>query len=108
MNLNPIKTNMTEVTFSLDGQRAQVLFSYKTPVAMRLLTPEGMEYHVTEQYWSRTTSKHINAWMPKEDRIEHPQEYFDNLLEATEGYTCLKCAGENKAEHGLYCRVVRS
>jgi hypothetical protein len=80
MNLNPIKANMTEVSFELDGERAQVLFSYKTAVAMRLLTSCGMEYHVTNKYWSRTTSKHINAWMPKDDRIEHNQEYFDNLI----------------------------
>lgn len=80
MTLNPIKANMTEVTVNVQGDKAQVLFSYKTPVAMRLLTSSGMEYPVTDQYWSRTTSKHINSWMPKEDRIEHPQEFFDTLL----------------------------
>jgi hypothetical protein len=79
MNLKVLKSNMTEITTELDGQRAQILFSYSTPVAMRLLTDCGMEYHVTSQYWSKTTSKHINQWMPKEDRIEHDQEYFDNL-----------------------------
>lgn len=79
MNLTPIKANMTQITLEIDGQRAEILFSYRTPVAMRLLTSEGMEYHVTDQYWSCTTSRHINAWMPKDDRIEHPQEYFDNL-----------------------------
>lgn len=77
MNLNPIKANMTEIDL---GNGRRVLFSYKTPVAMRELTSCGMEYHVTNKYWSRTTSKHINAWMPKDDRIEHDQEYFDNLL----------------------------
>jgi len=79
MNLTPIKANMTEVEFTWNGYQTQVLFSYKTPVAMRVLTESGMEYHVTDKYWSRTTSKHINNWMPKDDRIEHPQEYFDNL-----------------------------
>lgn len=82
MNLKPIKSNMTQVALEIDGQRAEVLFSYSTPVAMRLLTPEGMEYHVTSQFWSVTTSRHINQWMPKEGRIEHEQDYFDNLTAA--------------------------
>lgn len=67
---------MTEV--SINGMK--ILFSYETPVAMRVVTCEGMEYHVTEKHWSNTTSRHINGWMPKEDRIEHTQEYFDNLI----------------------------
>ena len=76
MKLSPIKANMTEL--EINGMR--ILFSYKTPVAMRLLTPEGMEDHVTSKYWSRTTSRHINAWLPRGCRIEHPQEFFDSLL----------------------------
>ena len=80
MNLKPIKQNMTEIYFENNNMSAHVLFSYKTPVAARVLTPEGMEYHVTNKFWSRTTSKHINSWMPKENRIEHPQEWFDSIL----------------------------
>lgn len=76
MTLKPIKANMTELTLN----SMEILFSYRTPVAMRILTCEGMEYHVTAKHWSTTTSKHINQWMPKEARIEHPQEYFDDLV----------------------------
>jgi len=77
MNLNPIKVNMTELDL---GNGTRVLFSYRTPVAARILTPKGMEYHVTDRFYSVTTSRHINNWMPKEDRIEHSQEYFDSLI----------------------------
>jgi hypothetical protein len=76
MNLTPIKQNMNEIKIGA----MRILFSYKTPVAATLLTQEGMEYHVTDKKWSNTTTRHINSWMPKEDRIEHPQEWFDALL----------------------------
>jgi hypothetical protein len=82
MNLKVIKANMTEIaTHDLNGDRMEILYSYNTPVAMRLLTSCGMEYHVTNKFWSNTTSKHINSWMPKDDRIEHDQEYFDTLCD---------------------------
>jgi hypothetical protein len=77
MNLTPIKANMTEVDL---GNGIKVLFSYKTPVAYKILGPCGMEYFATEEYYSRTTSKHINAWMPKEDRNIVPQSHIDNLI----------------------------
>lgn len=80
MVLNPIKTNMTEITFELKGQSAKVLFSYKTPVALCLLTENGMEYYVTGKHRSSTTSRHINNWIPKDGRIERDQEWFDNLI----------------------------
>jgi hypothetical protein len=77
MNLNPIKANMNEVDL---GNGMKVLFSYSTAVAYKILGPCGMEYFVTEKFYSRTTSKHINAWMPKDDRNIVTQEHIDNLI----------------------------
>lgn len=77
MNLNPIKANMTELDL---GNGTKVLFSYRTPVAARVLIESGMEYYATEYKWSNTTTRHINSWMPKEDRELKPQEFFDNLI----------------------------
>lgn len=87
MNLKPLGANRTEIDLG-DGRK--VLFSYKTPVAYTQLTPEGREYYETETKWSRTTSKHIGQWMPREDSIKKPQEWFDTLIEVVqrESVTC--------------------
>jgi|WetSurMetagenome_2_1015567.scaffolds.fasta_scaffold195424_2 hypothetical protein len=77
MNLTPIKQNMTEIDL---GNGHKVLFSYKTPVAETYLAPEGRLFRMTNKKWSRTTTKHINAWLPKDQAKEMPQEYFDSLL----------------------------
>lgn len=81
MNLTPIKANMTEL--ELDG--VKVLFSYRTPVAalVREEKAEGVSWHQyrTEKNWSRTTTRHINAWNPLGGAYGlKPQEYFDNLI----------------------------
>lgn len=79
MNLNPIKTNMTEMTIGDN----KILFSYKTPVAIQ--NRFGLIF-VTEKFWSRTTSRHINEWLKLRNlnipgsNFEMPQEYFDNLI----------------------------
>lgn len=78
MKLKIIKPNMTELDL---GEKGRVLFSYETPVAHSLLTPRGMMYYRTEEKYSRTTSKHINSWLPKTLAEEKPQEYFDNLVD---------------------------
>ena len=57
MNLRPLGSNKTEVEFA-DG--TTVFFSYETPVALQ--TAEG-HYFRTEDFWSVTTSKHINQWL---------------------------------------------
>ena len=77
LKLNPIKANMTEVEI---GDKT-VLFSYKTPVAY--FDVELMTYYKTNKKWSRTTSKHINQWIPDngEVRIEEvDQSVLDNLV----------------------------
>ncbi len=80
MNLKPIASNMTEVK----AGNKTVLFSYQTPVAYKELTPEGMTYFKTNQYWSATTTRHINKWLPKPQEEfgveEVEQSELDNLL----------------------------
>ena len=61
MKLTPIAANQTSVTFN-DG--TEVFFSYKTPVAAYL--PEK-GYVKTEKFYSVTTSRHINKWLPTKD-----------------------------------------
>jgi hypothetical protein len=83
MNLKPIKANMTEVEV-LD---MKILFSYQTPVAAIIREGNravGSIWHQykTEKFWSRTTSRHINAWNPLGGAYGlKPQEYFDSLLD---------------------------
>ena len=61
MQLTPIASNMTEVETS----EARILFSYRTPVAAYIF---GEGYVKTEQYWSVTTSRHINKWGAKDGK----------------------------------------
>ena len=58
MTLNPIGANKTELHLN-DG--TVILFSYKTPVAAFV---EGQGWVKTACRWSKTTSKHINQWLP--------------------------------------------
>ena len=71
MTLNVIGSNQTELNIA----NGVVLFSYNTPVAARI---DGT-YYVTEQKYSRTTSKHINAWVGLAQTTVKPQSFFDNL-----------------------------
>lgn len=54
---------------------AKVLVSYSTPVAAII---EGIAYR-TEQFWSVTTSRHINLFV-SETAEKKPQAFFDGLL----------------------------
>jgi len=69
MTLNPIGPNCTEI----ETERGIVLFSYKTPVAAKI---DGKCYR-TEDYHSKTTSKHINAWLGGRDAEKKPAAFFN-------------------------------
>ena len=78
MQLTPIASNMTEVETS----EARILFSYRTPVAAYIF---GEGFVKTDQFWSVTTSRHINKWL--KDGHEHlpeckeiPQARLDSLV----------------------------
>lgn len=49
----------------IDGARnRKVLVSYSTPVVVK----DGHHFFVTTEYFSRTTSKHINLYLREESR----------------------------------------
>ena len=57
MQLTPIAANQTELSLN---NGTQVFFSYKTPVAAYC---PSRGYIRTAQFWSSTTSRHINKWL---------------------------------------------
>ena len=73
MQLTPIAANQTSVTFN-DG--TEVFFSYKTPVAAYL--PEK-GYVKTEKFYSVTTSRHINKYLPTKDVPQVSEEFLVKL-----------------------------
>jgi len=73
MQLTPIAANQTSVSFN-DG--TEVFFSYKTPVAAYL--PEK-GYVKTEKFYSVTTSRHINKYLPTKDVPTVSEEFLVQL-----------------------------
>ena len=73
MKLYQKGSNMTE----LDLGFAQVFFSYETPVAARLTDGTLVR---TDQWYSATTSKHINKWLNGCDSLRVSQYRIDCLL----------------------------
>ena len=74
MNLTPIAANQTVLSFT---NGAEVFFSYKTPVAA-YCPLRG--YIRTEQFWSSTTSRHINKWLKGITEVtEVPQTVLQGL-----------------------------
>ena len=61
----------------LDMGFAQVFFSYETPVAARLTDGSLVR---TDQWYSATTSKHINKWLNGCDALTVSQYRIDCLL----------------------------
>ena len=76
ISLTPIAANQTEV----ETANARIFFSYKTPVAAYVF---GRGFVRTENFYSNTTSRHINKWIgvdAKTDTTEKvTQEYLNNL-----------------------------
>ena len=73
MQLTPIAANQTSVSFN-DG--TEVFFSYKTPVAA-YLPDKG--YVKTSTFYSVTTSRHINKWLPTKDVPEVSDTFLAQL-----------------------------
>ena len=59
MQLTPIAANQTEI----ETADARIFFSYRTPVAAYIF---GRGYVKSNQWYSTTTSRHINKWMGKD------------------------------------------
>ena len=72
MKIEPIGSNMTELTFS----DKSVLFSYSTPVAGW----DDTGAFRTDQHYSATTTKHINKYLGGKDigRVV-PQSYIEEI-----------------------------
>tara|TARA_R100000315_G_scaffold59098_1_gene34680 strand:+ start:1224 stop:1472 length:249 start_codon:yes stop_codon:yes gene_type:complete len=68
MKLKVIGSNQTQIDYK-DG--TVIFFSYETPVAGYL--PE-IGYVRSDQFYSVTTSKHINKWLEGVDAVKVPQE----------------------------------
>ena len=73
MQLTPIAPNMTEIETS----EARILFSYRTPVAAYVF---GRGYVRTEEFFSVTTSRHINKWLDGVTAEKVAQTYLDKLV----------------------------
>ena len=75
MKLTPIAANQNEVEFT---NGTQVFFSYKTPVAAYC---PSRGYIRTAQFWSSTTSRHINKWLKGITEVtEVPQTVLQELV----------------------------
>ena len=75
MQLTPIAANQTELSLN---NGTQVFFSYKTPVAAYC---PSRGYIRTAQFWSSTTSRHINKWLKGITEVtEVPQTVLQELV----------------------------
>lgn len=80
MELRTLGANKTQLTLNKDGHKVEILFSYETPVAARVIDNCGARWYITTQYYSRTTSRHINSWVPKGFDERKPQSFFYELV----------------------------
>ena len=74
MKLKKLGNNVTLVKFDT----CEVLYSYETPVAA--MRSSDHEYLRTNQFWSVTTSRHINQWLQGVEAQEKDQDYFYGLV----------------------------
>lgn len=59
-----------------------VLLSYGVPIAAKEWDTIGEHYYRTEEFYSVTTSKHINKWLGDHRDCERvPQQWLDNVVE---------------------------
>lgn len=74
--IHPVGANQTQVDM---GDGVIILYSYDTPVAAKVSFPDGETHYLrTDTFYSRTTSKHINAWLGK-DAEEVSQAIINEL-----------------------------
>jgi hypothetical protein len=74
-SLITIRPNCTVICFN---DRTEILFSYKTPVAAYV---PGRGFLRTDRFHSKTTSRHINAWVYRSATVV-PQAEIDALANA--------------------------
>ena len=75
MILKQIGSNQTELTLNNGNS---IFFSYETPVAGY---SDEIGFFRTATYYSKTTSRHINQYLPDVDNVtEVPEEYIVDLV----------------------------
>ena len=74
MKLTPIAANRNVVSYN---NGSEVFFSYSTPVA-GYCPDKG--YLRTEDWYSQTTTKHINKYLDNVEATEVSQETINNLV----------------------------
>ena len=75
MKLTSIAANRTVLSYP---NGSEVFFSYSTPVAG--YSPSN-GYFKTDQWYSSTTTRHINKWLEGITEVtEVPQEYITELV----------------------------
>ena len=73
MKLFPIATNQTEV----ETADARIFFSYRTPVAAYIF---GRGFVRTENFYSTTTSRHINKWIGVDSKTDTTEKVSQDFL----------------------------
>ncbi|MHA6907407.1 hypothetical protein ACQUJS_03075 [Ralstonia pseudosolanacearum] len=77
MKLKALGPNQTEVTFA---NGVIVLFSYTGAVAAYR---PGVGYLVTDQFYSKTTLRHIEEWVGKHGSTTVSQDVLDHIVGGT-------------------------
>jgi hypothetical protein len=75
LKLKQIGSNQTSLRFP----KGEVFFSYETPVAARIYNRD-IEKVATKEKFSRTTSRHVNAWLGRGEYEEVEAKSFDDIL----------------------------
>jgi len=74
-----IKRLGTSKTLLVLPSGAEAFFSYETPVAFQM---RSGEIYKTEEYYSRTTSKHITQYLNGREAEAVPQSFINQLVGA--------------------------
>ena len=74
MILRQIGSNQTELSLNNGNS---IFFSYETPVAGY---SDDIGFFKTSTYYSKTTSRHINAYLGETEFTEVPDQYIVDLV----------------------------
>ncbi len=75
MKLKPYASNMTTLELS---NGTEILFSYSTPVAGYHM--EDHEFFKTDEWYSSTTTRHINKYLDGAQAVTIEQSEIDSMV----------------------------
>jgi len=82
MKIKTIGSNQTEIHKHTDEHgEIEILFSYKTPVAVKSRTTG--EVYKTSAWYSKTTTRHVNKWLqytPEHQINEMSQQNIETII----------------------------